>query len=351
MISGEDKDTILEKLEDIENLDIAEDRIFDSATHDEIRCGATTDVYFVKTKEILRHLDKEDTPVAAEIFANRSGVLAGVGEALRLLESVPVEVWAQQEGSEVQEEEVVMVIKGPYGAFGIYETALLGMLASTSGWATRARRVSSVTDEVPIVCFGARHVHPAVAPVMEKAAWVGGVDGVSCILAARLLGIEPTGTVPHAAVLITGSTVEVARAYHEVIPEEDKRVILVDTFHDEVRETMRVAQEMGEDLDAVRLDTPSERGRVTPALVRETRAWLDKEGFEHVEVFVSGGVDPERIPRLVEAGADGFGVGSYIAEADPLFMTMDIKEVDGVDVAKRGRLPGIRWNPGLKKRI
>ena len=49
----------------------------------------------------------------------------------------------------------------------------------------------------PVLCFGARHVHPAVAPVMERAAVVGGADGASCILGAKLAGLEPSGTVPH----------------------------------------------------------------------------------------------------------------------------------------------------------
>ncbi|MDN5361406.1 MAG: nicotinate phosphoribosyltransferase, partial [Moorella sp. (in: firmicutes)] len=95
------------------------------------------------------------------------------------------------------------------------------------------------------------------------------------------------------------------------------------------------------------LDTPSERGGVTPELVREVRYRLDKAGYHHVGIFVSGGLTPERIRTLIEAGADAFGVGSYISGAAPIDMTMDIKEVDGRPVAKRGRLPGVVANPRL----
>jgi nicotinate phosphoribosyltransferase len=38
----------------------------------------------------------------------------------------------------------------------------------------------------------------------------------------------------------------------------------------------------------VRLDTPSERGGVTPDLVKEVRARLDQAGFSYVKIFVSG---------------------------------------------------------------
>ncbi len=99
----------------------------------------------------------------------------------------------------------------------------------------------------------------------------------------------------------------------------------------------------------VRLDTPSERGGVTPELVREVRHRLDMAGASHVDIIVSGGINPERIKVLSEAGAASFGVGSYIAHAAPRDMTMDIKVVDGKPLAKRGRIPGITENPFLER--
>jgi nicotinate phosphoribosyltransferase len=66
-----------------------------------------------------------------------------------------------------------------------------------------------------------------------------------------------------------------------------------------------------------------------------------------VKVIVSGGLTLERIALLKEAGADAFGVGSFISAAQPIDMTMDIKEVEGAPIAKRGRLPGITPNPRL----
>ena len=94
-----------------------------------------------------------------------------------------------------------MRIKGRYSDFGVYETAILGILASSSGWATAARKIKKLAGDRPVLCFGARHVHPAVAPVMERAAIVGGADGCSCILGAKLAKMEPSGTVPHAVML------------------------------------------------------------------------------------------------------------------------------------------------------
>ncbi len=336
-------------MREIAQLSVDPERPFYSATHEEIASGWTSDVYFVKAREILREMGLEKTRVAAEIFASRPGILCGVRESTALLEGRGVKMWTLPEGAEFESREVVARLQGAYDRFGLFETALLGLLASSSAWATRAREVVRAAGGRPVVSFGARHVHPAVAPSMERAASVGGASGVSCILAARMMGDIPTGTMPHAAVLIAGDTVELARAYHRVMPPSERRIILVDTFRDEVEESLRVARELGEDLYAVRLDTPSERGGVTPDLVREVRAHLEAEGFDKVRIFVSGGLNPERVQVLAGAGADGFGVGSYISGARPIDMTMDIREVEGRPVAKRGRLPGLSRTERLER--
>lgn len=338
----------IRQLAEVAALRLEPGRLF-SAEHHEIRYGWTTDIYFVRTQEILRHLGLADTPVVAEIFGGRDGVFAGTVEVMNLLAGLPVEVWALPEGEPFRAKEVVMRIRGPYSEFGVYETALLGILASSSGWATAARACREAAGDKRVICFGARHVHPAVAPVMERAALVGGVDGASCILGAKLAGRDPTGTMPHAAILVAGDTLRVALAYRDLVGGSAPVIILVDTFKDEAEEAVRVAEALQKDLHGVRLDTPSERGGVTPELVQEVRARLDRAGFPHVRIFVSGGITPERIRSLGAAGADAFGVGSYISAAPPIDMTMDLKEVAGRPVAKRGRIPGCIPNPRLER--
>lgn len=332
--------------------DVAEFRVepgrLPSATHEEILIGATSDVYFQKTHDLLERAGRASVSVVAEVFCRRSGVLAGVSEVLTLLGGHEVQVEALADGDPIAPKEVVMRIEGAYGSFGIFETALLGILSSCSGWATAARECREAAGDLPVVSFGARHVHPAIASVMDLAAILGGADGCSSILGARLAGVEPAGTVPHAAVLIVGDTLEVARLQLETAPS-GSRTVLVDTFHDEAEEALRVGAALGEDLEAIRLDTPSERGGVTEDLVREVRARLDQAGLRSVRIFVSGGLSPDRIRSLAAAGAGAFGVGHYISAAAPIEMTMDIKEIDGRPVAKRGRIPGRTANPRLRR--
>jgi len=346
----EKDDVVFKTSQDVREYSPSRNRLF-SATHEEIRMGATAEVYFVRTQEILEKEGKGDTVVTVEIFSGRPGVLAGTAECLELLKGLPLEIWGMDEGEEISEKETVMRITGPYSVFGPYETALLGILASSSGWATAARDCRNAVPDAPFYCFGARHIHPAVAPVMERAAVVGGANGAACILGAKLMGLEPVGTIPHALVLILGDTVKTAVAYNTYMPPDAPRTILVDTFHDEAEEALRVAQALGKDMGAVRLDTPAERGGVTVGLVREVRARLDLAGFGHVKIFVSGGLNPDRMQKLREAGADAFGVGHYISSAKPIDMTMDIKAIEGRPVAKRGRIPGLTPNPRLKRLV
>ena len=148
-----------------------------------------------------------------------------------------------------------------------------------------------------------------------------------------------------------GDTVTTTLAFDKYTMHGVPRVSLVDTFKDEAEESLLVARALGEKLNSVRLDTPSERGKVTADLVKEVRARLDLAGFRQVGIFVSGGFNPERITHFLESGVpvDGFGVGSYISGAKPIDFTADLYEVEGKPIAKRGRIPGITPNPRLKR--
>ena len=315
--------------------------------------GHTADIYFSHTQAILR-AEGLDPVVTMEVFANAAGILCGIKEVLALLaQALPAdaEVRALAEGQPVGAKEVALRIQTQYSTFGLYETAVLGMLSHCTGWATAARRVVEAAEGVPVVSFGARHVHPLVADRLEYAAIVGGCAGCATPAGAELAGVTAVGTIPHALVLIFGDTVEATAAFDRHIGADIRRVALVDTFKDEAEESLRVAAALGRKLWGVRLDTPPERGRVTPDLVKEVRARLDQAGCAWVKIVVSGGVDAERIRLFRERGAevDLYGVGSAISGAPPIDFTADLKAINGVPIAKRGRIPGITENPRLER--
>jgi nicotinate phosphoribosyltransferase len=320
------------------------ERLFHTATDEEIKAGQVTDVYFLRTLEILRRRGITKRAAAEVILKSFPsgyawGVLAGIEEAAALLTGLPVTVHAFPEGTVFGTMQPVLTIEGRYVDFAHYETALLGLLCQASGIATKAARCKKAAAGRPVVSFGARRMHPALAPMIERNAFLGGCDGVAVVKSAELIKVDPSGTMPHSLILMLGDSVEAAKAFHEVIDRAVRRVVLVDTFSDEKMEAVRVAQALGPDLYAVRLDTPASRRGDLVGILREVRWELDLRGFRHVKLFVSGGLEEEEILRLNPV-ADAYGVGTAISNAPVLNFALDIVEVDGVPIAKRGKMSG-----------
>lgn len=323
---------------------MANTRLFFIASPDEIKAGAVTDVYFLRTKQVLesRGLNKQ---VRVEVVAKglpagyEWAVLAGLDDVLRLLEGCPVTAEGLPEGSIFQAYQPVLSIEGRYLDFGLHETALLGFLCQASGIATRAARMRTLVGEKPLVHFGARRMHPALAPMIDRSAYIGGCDGVAVVLSADMLSLPPSGTIPHALVLQMGDTLEAARAFHAVIDPAVRRVALIDTFQDEKFEAIRLAEGLGDALWALRLDTPSSRRGNFAKILQEVRWELDLRGFDQLKLLVSGGLEEDQIPALLP-WADAFGVGTSIANAPVIDLSLDIVEIEGEPIAKRGKESG-----------
>ena len=317
-----------------------------TASFEEIRAGKTTDVYFEHTRQILEARGRNPR-VRAEFVAKALprdwpwAVLAGIEECVAVLDGYDVTVRAMAEGTVFRPLQPVFEIEGQYLEFGLLETALLGLLCQATGIATAAARCKRLAGERPLLSFGARRLHPAVTPMIERAAYIGGCDGVSSLAAAELIQRDPTGTIPHALILILGDTVDAVRAFDEAIAPDVPRVALIDTFQDEKFEALRVAEALGERLHAVRLDTPSSRRGDFLQLIREVRWELDLRGYRHVRIYVSGGIGEEEIQQLAGV-ADGFGVGSAISAASIVDFSLDIIELETTPLAKRGKWSGAK---------
>jgi len=321
-------------------------RPFHTASDAEIKHGEVYDVYFERTVQILK-ARRDRKRVRAEVYLKalpedwQWGVLAGIEEAAALLEGVPVDVQAMDEGTIFGPYEPIMSLEGVYVDWAEYETALLGLLCQASGIATKAARCKKAAGDRQVISFGARRMHPALAPMIERNAFVGGCDGVAVTKAAELIDADPTGTIPHALVLMIGDTVEALRAFNEIVDRKIRRVALIDTLQDEKFEAIRVAEALGEDLYAVRLDTPSSRRGDLYRIVQEVRWELDLRGFGHVKIITSGGIDEYEILHLNPV-VDAYGVGTSIANAPVVSFALDIVEIEGQPMAKRGKWSGAK---------
>jgi len=314
------------------------------ANNKEILNGKTTDIYFHRAEEILKK-EKKNPFVTVEVYAQKLpsnykwAILTGLSELVELFKDKKIDIRSLPEGSVFFEREPVLTIQGKYLDFAKYETPLLGYLCQASGISTKAARCKIAAEGRTVLSFGARRMHPAITPVIGRYAYMGGVDGISAVLSAEKLNLEPKGTIPHSVILIMGDTVKAAIAYDNALPQSVPRIILVDTFGDEKIETVRLAQKLKNKLNAVRVDTPGSRRGNLSEIVREIRLELDNRGFNDVGIFVSGGLDEYCLLEL-NPWVNGYGIGTSLSNAPTINFSLDIVEIEGELITKKGKIAG-----------
>ncbi|HID40723.1 MAG TPA: nicotinate phosphoribosyltransferase, partial [Pyrodictium sp.] len=186
-----------------------------AATPGEILSGEATDIYFVRTKRLVEENGLGDVRVRMEVHAYSMpkgyewAIYAGLEEALAILQGRDVDVWSLPEGTVFRRKQPVMIIEGRYAEFAQLETAVLGVLRFATSLATKAARIRLAAGRgKTVLFFGLRALHPAVQPAADRAALIGGLDGVSGVLSERYLGVKPRGTMPHALIIVFGNQVE-----------------------------------------------------------------------------------------------------------------------------------------------
>ena len=338
---------------------------------EKMREGHYTDEYFNRTRRVLLE-DKRHPRVVMQVFQKKEALLAGMDEAIAVLKLCSddwdaLTVHALYEGDEISPWETVMTIEGDYTAFAHLETVYLGVLARRTMIATNVKRVVEAAKEKPILFMPARYDHHRVQSGDGYAAYVAGATigvpiGVTTEANASWWGGRAIGTVPHALISsYGGNTVLAATKFAEHTDADANIVVLVDFENDSVGTALEVARALRDRLWGVRLDTSGtmvdrslgdELGDFDPRgvnerLVRKVRDALDHDGFEHVKIVVSGGMNAERIAEFEEQGVpvDSYGVGSALIRGENDF-TADVVLTDGRPSAKAGRW--YRPNPRLE---
>jgi len=338
-----------------EQRDLA-DRTFWLAKEEEIKRGETTDIYFINAVKALQAKNL-NPKVVMEVYTRKLpysepwAVVGGIYEAAKLLEGLPIDVYAMEEaeiflspGSSTIYEPVLR-IEGRYQDFAVYENPLLGLICTNTSLLTKSVRVKQAAGDKMVLSFGTRRTHPALAPTVERAAYIAGLDGLSNVLGSKLLGVKPAGTMPHALILCFGDQKAAWLAFDEAVSEDTPRIALIDTLWDEKAEAILALETLKDRLWGVRLDTPTSRRGNFRRIIEEVRWELNLRGGEKVKIVVSGGLDEEEIKALKDI-VDGFGVGTAITAAPIIDFNAKIVEVeeDGAlkPRAKRGDLSGAK---------
>jgi nicotinate phosphoribosyltransferase len=338
---------------------------------EKMREGYYTDAYFNHTRQVLLR-DGRHPRVVMQVFQKRHSFLGGIDEAIAVLKLCAddwedLTVHALYDGDGITPYEPVLQIEGDYTGFAHLETVYLGVLARRTLITSNVVRVLEAANRKPIIFMPARHDHHRVQTGDGYAAYlagkvVGTEIGVTSDAQASWWGGRGIGTVPHALIAAYGgNTVLAATKFIENVDSDINVTVLVDFENDSVGTALEVARALGRWLWGVRLDTSGQlvdrslwgemgdfdpRG-VNEQLVRKVREALDRDGFEHVKILVSGGFTAERIQAFEERGVpvDSYGVGSALIRGENDF-TGDIVMTDGRPSAKIGRR--YRENPRLE---
>jgi len=332
-----------------------------------LRQGYYSDVYFNRTRAVL--LEENHHPhVLMQIFQKQRAVVGGIDEAIAILKLCAdgwehLDVRALYDGDAVDPWETVMTVAGDYTRFAHLETVYLGVLSRRTKVATNVRRVVEAARGKPILFFPARHDHHLVQTGDGYAAHIAGAIGVSTDAQASWWGGRGEGTVPHSLIAAYGGdTVLAAQKFAAHMPADVHVIVLVDFLNDCVGTSLEVARALNRRLWAVRLDTSEtlvdrsilpHMGRfdprgVNPTLCRLVRKALDREGFGHIKIVVSGGFTAEKIQQFERqrVPVDAYGVGSTFFDGNYDY-TADVVQVDGKPCAKVGRT--FRPSPRLER--
>jgi len=349
--------------------------------------GYYSDRYFVLTATTIAHAGL-DPIVTMQVFAKQKGILAGIYEALRMLQTqlainprtgarydfAELTIDTLVDGDVVVPWEPVMHITGPYLAFAHLETDYLGVIARRTLIATNVRRVIDAANGKPVIFMGARHDDWRVQTADGFAAKVGGIASVSTDANGAWWGGGGVGTMPHSMIASFGgdvvrATLQFARYCRDAALNIDI-VSLTDYHNDVIGDSLAVARAMRDEfgdgaLWGVRVDTseklvdrsleaqamrfPERRlNGVCPELIVLLRAALDAEGFQYVRIGVSGGFHGRKIERFEadHVPVDFYGVGSSLLGhndgdidglANNFDFTADVVRLNGNAESKVGR--------------
>jgi nicotinate phosphoribosyltransferase len=213
-----------------------------------------------------------------------------------------------RDGDVVYPNQPILQVSGPIYEAQLVETILLNRIQHETNVATKAAHIVRAAGGKPVADFGLRRAPNRDAALRgARAAYIGGVSSTSNVAAGKEYGIPVTGTMAHSYVEAHDSEKE---AFREFATTSPGTVVLIDTYNTMagVEKVVELLDE-GCDIGGVRLDSGDLLN-----LSKGVRLFLDKHGYENVDIYASSGLDENKIRELEKSGAPigAYGVGSKL---------------------------------------
>ncbi|WP_432799625.1 nicotinate phosphoribosyltransferase [Poriferisphaera sp. WC338] len=290
------------------------------------------------------HFNDEDLEYLASLNGNDGQPLFENGFLSYLSDlQFTCDVDAVPEGSLVFGNEPIIRIRGPILQAQIIETALLNIINFQTLIATKASRICSAAGDDDVLEFGLRRAQGIDgALTASRAAYIGGCDATSNVLAGKLFGIPVRGTHAHSWVMSFDDEYEAFERYAESMP--NNCVFLVDTYDTlaGVKNAIEVGKQLrlnGHEMVGIRLDSGD-----LAYLSIEARRLLDDAGFKNAAIVASNDLDENIIQnlKLQNAQIAVWGVGTKLATS------FDQPALGGVYKLGAIRDTNGQWKPRMK---
>lgn len=253
------------------------------------------------------------------------------------------DVDAIPEGNVVFPYEPLIRVKGPLIQCQLLESPLLNLINFPTLIATKAARVCIAAQGDPVLEFGLRRAQGIDGSLTaSRAAYIGGCEGSSNVLAGKIYGIPVHGTQSHSWLMVFDDEEEAFQTYAEQMP--GNCVFLVDTYNtiEGVKKAIEVGRwlkQQGKKMLGIRLDSGD-----LAYLSIKSREMLDKAGFKDTKILASNELDETIISELKRQGAliNVWAVGTNLVTAG------NQPALDGVYKLSAIRNPSEAWKYKIK---
>ncbi|WJV43716.1 nicotinate phosphoribosyltransferase [Apilactobacillus kunkeei] len=219
------------------------------------------------------------------------------------------------EGELVFNNEPMLQVEGNVCECQLVETAILNIVNYQTLIATKAARIRMAAGDDPLLEFGSRRAQETAAAIWgTRAAYIGGFNATSNVLAGKNFNIPISGTHAHSLVELFQDDYKAFKAYAQ---SHRECVFLVDTFDtlkSGVPNAIKVANEMGDKIHfaGVRIDSGD-----MAYLSKRVREMLDDAGYPDAKIFASNDLDEKTITslKMQDAKIDVWGIGTKLITA------------------------------------
>ncbi|MBC6388942.1 nicotinate phosphoribosyltransferase [Lactobacillus kunkeei] len=219
------------------------------------------------------------------------------------------------EGELVFNNEPMLQVEGNVCECQLVETAILNIVNYQTLIATKAARIRMAAGDDPLLEFGSRRAQETAAAIWgTRAAYIGGFNATSNVLAGKNFNIPISGTHAHSLVELFQDDYKAFKAYAQ---SHHECVFLVDTFDtlkSGVPNAIKVANEMGDKIHfaGVRIDSGD-----MAYLSKRVREMLDDAGYPDAKIFASNDLDEKTITslKMQDAKIDVWGIGTKLITA------------------------------------